>query len=53
MDGISAGGMDAETRHSGRIRDSGVDAEVLDEPDEVEGAEGPGDGSLFTILLIL
>ena len=64
VDGIAACGVDAETRCIGRIRDSAVEAEVLDEPEEVEGAvldepdkvegaEGPGDESLFTIWLIL
>ena len=32
VDGIAACGVDAETRCIGRIRDSAVEAEVLDEP---------------------
>jgi len=53
VDEISACGMDAEISCSGRIQDSVAEAEAVDEPDEVVGAEASGDESLFSIFLIL
>lgn len=48
VDGTSACGVNAGIECNGRIEDS-----VVEEPDEVAGADGPGDESLFSILLIL
>jgi hypothetical protein len=53
VDGISACGMGAETDCNGRIQGSMAGAEVVEEPDEVAGAEASGNESLFSILLIL
>jgi len=53
VDGISACGMGAETECNGRIQGSMVGVEVVEEPDEVAGAEASRNGSLFSNLLIL
>lgn len=47
VDATLACGADVGIECDGRI------AEVVEDPDEVAGAEGPGDESLFSILLIL
>ena len=48
VDRTSACGMNVGIECNGRIEGS-----VVKETDEVAGAEGPGDESLFSILLIL
>ena len=53
VDGTSACGVNVGTECNGRIEGSVAGAEVVEEPDEVAGADGPGDESLFLILLIL
>ena len=53
VDGISVCGMGAETECNGRIQGSMAGVEVVEELDEVAGAEASVNGSLFLILLIL